>query len=419
VKVNPVQLLGGGLLGPKLDAQWPHEAWKADVIARGDWQPFPFQQFIVKLHSRCNLSCDYCYIYEMADSNWRNLPGIMSEDVVRQTARRIAEYVTRHGHDSVQVVYHGGEPLLVGRSYMDFVSTELRAALPAECRLDLAAQTNGVFLDDAMLRTLAAHEIRLGISIDGGPEANDRHRRYANGKGSYAQVAEGLARVNADYPHLLSMLLCVIDLANNPVETYEALLEFKPPAIDFLMPLGNWTTPPPGLPAADRATPYGDWLISVFDRWYSAHVQETDVRILQAVVDGILGRSSQSEVFGLGPAAAVEVETDGALHQICTLKSAFDGANCTGLDVFTHSFDDVHELPAMMARQAGLAALSPECLGCAIRDICGGGYYVHRYRSETGFRNPSVYCRDLMRLITHISSRVRTDLLMLSDGGTR
>jgi uncharacterized protein len=31
------------------------------------WRPVPFREFIVKVHSRCDLACDYCYMYEMAD----------------------------------------------------------------------------------------------------------------------------------------------------------------------------------------------------------------------------------------------------------------------------------------------------------------------------------------------------------------
>jgi len=46
--------------------------------------------------------------------------------------------------------------------------------------------------------------------------------------------------------------------------------------------------------------------------------------------------------------------------------------------------------------------------------ICGGGLYPHRYRQGTGFRNPSVYCDDLLRLISHISGRVITDVTRIS-----
>ncbi|WP_433725670.1 hypothetical protein ACQP0C_31010 [Nocardia sp. CA-129566] len=36
--------------------------------------------------------------------------------------------------------------------------------------------------------------------------------------------------------------------------------------------------------------------------------------------------------------------------------------------------------------------------------------YAHRYRECDRFRNPSVYCADLKKLIYHIESRVRADI---------
>jgi uncharacterized protein len=38
---------------------------------------------------------------------------------------------------------------------------------------------------------------------------------------------------------------------------------------------------------------------------------------------------------------------------------------------------------------------------------CGGGLYAHRYRSDTGFDNPSVFCSDLEKIITHVRSGLR------------
>jgi len=36
--------------------------------------------------------------------------------------------------------------------------------------------------------------------------------------------------------------------------------------------------------------------------------------------------------------------------------------------------------------------------------------YVHRYRSGTGFSNPSVYCPDLMHLIHHVHAVMQADI---------
>ena len=46
------------------------------------------------------------------------------------------------------------------------------------------------------------------------------------------------------------------------------------------------------------------------------------------------------------------------------------------------------------------------CQSCPIVKVCGGGYLPHRYSLHRGFANPSVYCRDLTKLITHVRSSV-------------
>ena len=39
--------------------------------------------------------------------------------------------------------------------------------------------------------------------------------------------------------------------------------------------------------------------------------------------------------------------------------------------------------------------------------MCGGGLYAHRFRRQSGFDNPSVYCRDLMKLTSYFRDRFR------------
>src|SRR5580693_6073961 len=75
----------------------------------------PFSTFVVKVASRCNLNCSYCYMYNLADQTYRGQPAVMSGAVTAAMARRIASHASRHGVPSVHVILHGGEPLLLGR----------------------------------------------------------------------------------------------------------------------------------------------------------------------------------------------------------------------------------------------------------------------------------------------------------------
>ena len=100
------------------------------------------------------------------------------------------------------------------------------------------------------------------------------------------------------------------------------------------------------------------------------------------------------------------IETDGSYEQVDSLKAAFDGAPETGTNVFGHPIDTVAAASGILARQQGIAALCQTCQECPVVSSCGGGLYTHRYRARNGFDNPSVYCADLLALISHIGSRL-------------
>ncbi|MYX29426.1 FxsB family radical SAM/SPASM domain protein [Streptomyces sp. SID8381] len=376
---------------------------------------FPFHTFVLKFHSRCDLACDYCYMYRAADQSWRHQPRSMSPAVIAWTADRIAEHVRAHGLRAVTVVLHGGEPLLAGPRLLRRAVTEIARAVGPEIRVDTCVQTNAWRLDEAWLDTLGELDVRVGVSLDGDRAAHDRHRVRPGGGGSHGRVAAAVRRL-ADGPHrrLFAGLLCTVDLRNDPLATYRELLRYRPPMIDFLLPLGTWAAPPPGRIAGRPDTPYGDWLAAVFDQWYAAPVRETDVRVLHNLVSLVLGGRSRTEGLGLEPVRYVVVETDGSIALDDTLRVARAGATRTGLHVARDSFDRALAHPDVRARQSGAAALSAVCRACALLPVCGGGHHVHRYRADgSGFRNPSVYCPDLASLVRHVHRRVAADTARL------
>ncbi|MFJ1937688.1 FxsB family cyclophane-forming radical SAM/SPASM peptide maturase [Kitasatospora sp. NPDC088160] len=364
--------------------------------------PLPFTQFVVKVHSRCDLACDHCYVYEHADTSWRRRPKVIGDEVLNRIAERIGDHAAAHRLPAVRVVLHGGEPLLAGPDRLRHAAKALRAALPPGCALDLRIHTNGVQLDDAYCELFAEVGMRVGVSLDGDRAANDRHRRFADGRSSHPHVLRAVERLRRPaYRHLYAGLLCTVDIENDPDAVYRALAELDPPAVDFLLPHATWEDRPK--PAVDGArTPYADWLLAVYRRW-DADGRPFAVRTFESVHRTLRGLSSLTESLGLEPSDLVVLETDGSFEQADSLKTAYDGAPETGYDVFTHSLDQVALHPGMTARQSGLAGLSAACRACPVVRSCGGGLYAHRYRADTGFDNPSVYCGDLMKLINELA----------------
>jgi uncharacterized protein len=395
-------------MGSTVKLEWPYTLDLRGLIAEG-WSPVPFREFVVKIHSRCDLACDYCYMYEKADQSWRDRPRRMSAKTVQDTAMRIGEHARKHRLSRIALIMHGGEPLLAGPELIAELVRSTRAAAGPQVRVDPRVQTNGVGLNDSYLKLFQELDVQLGVSLDGAMEAHDRHRRFTSGRGSYVAVAAGLDKLTRPpYRHLFNGLLCTIDLRNDPIATYKALAEFEPPRIDFLLPHGTWVAPPPGRMPDEVDAPYADWLITVFDHWYPA--PQTRIRLFEDVVDLLLGGNSPSDMLGLAPSQIVFIETDGAIELADNLKVAYQGAAATGLHVASATLDEALLLPGVIARQLGVRALSPKCRACHIYRICGGGLYAHRYRPGTGFYNPSVYCPDLIKLIGHIRNVVLADI---------
>jgi uncharacterized protein len=365
---------------------------------------YPLTQFVLKVHSRCDLACDHCYVYVGPDQSWHGRPAAIPAAVTRQAAYRIAEHARAHQLPAVQVILHGGEPLLARLPRLRRVIGDLQSALAGTCELDLRIHTNGVLLDEPTCELFAEHGVKVGVSLDGYEAANDRHRRYADGRSSYEKVisAIGLLRTGRFRP-LYAGLLCTIDTANDPIQVYDSLAALDPPRIDFLLPHATWEHPPARQPTADAE--YADWLIAIFGRW-SADDCPMEIRTFDSVISTLRGRRSLTEALGLEPASLAVIETDGSYEQVDSLKTAYAGAPGTGFDVFRHSIDQVTEHPGIRARQQGIAGLSAMCQKCPVVTSCGGGLYAHRYRAKNGFDNPSVYCPDLFKMISHIGDRL-------------
>jgi uncharacterized protein len=135
------------------------------------------------------------------------------------------------------------------------------------------------------------------------------------------------------------------------------------------------------------------------------------------VINLLLGGRATVTGTGLLPAASVVVQTDGAVDVCDALTATAHGAGATGLTVADDPFDRALDHPLVRERQAGAAGLSATCRSCAIVAVCGGGAHTQRWRAGTGFANPSVYCPDLYRLITHIRGRVVADVERLRPRG--
>lgn len=363
----------------------------------------PIYTFILKVASRCNLNCGYCYVYQSPDKSWKWKPQFLSSAVVEQTALRIHEHVVEHDLNEVSIVFHGGEPLLAGIDRLTEYVTILSSTI--KCPIKFGMQTNGILLDRPLIEFLSEHKIRIGISLDGTRADNDRFRVYHDGRSSYDDTVKAIRLVQAypDHKQILGGILVVVDVRNRPIEILRALDDLGVRGANLLLPDSNYDAPP-FRPDGDN-TAYGKWLHEFFVLWLESY-PHIEIPYFEEILNLMLGGVSTSEEIGAQSVDFVIVETNGDIEAVDTLKMVGREATLLNLNVARNSFNEAITHPAIYSRMSGFNSLCKVCRECEHLTHCGGGYLPHRYSALNGFINPSVYCEDLKYLFTQMRSHV-------------
>lgn len=368
----------------------------------------PVDVYILKVASRCNLNCSYCYVYNKGDHSYRDQPFRMSIATVSALLHRVANYSREQGLHEVTFIFHGGEPLLAGMDFFREFTAQATAVLGRDITPTYALETNGTLLTKLWFDLFNELHIGFGISLDGPPALHDANRVNHAGSGSYARVRRAIEIALADrrLDDLFGGVLTVINLDADPLDIYRHHRELGLRRCDFLLPDGTRDRPPAGLASGGAITPYADWLICLFDEWFGRQDTALSIRIFEDLIRLIFGPGFGSDAMGGGQNSVLVIETDGGYEPIDVLKVCRPGLTKLGMNVRTHSIHDACRNDLVQLYQKGAGGLCETCQTCPIVAICGGGYLPHRYAAATGFANPSVYCRDLMKLITHVRDRV-------------
>ena len=370
-------------------------------------EPVPFRNFILKIASRCNLNCTYCYEYNHPDQSWRAQPRFMTTELIQSVAARIAEHVQQHELPYVHISLHGGEPLLLGVSRLGQILDILERGISPWARLTWGIQTNGTLLSAEWADMFSNRDVPVTVSVDGPPDVNDGRRVNHLGNGSYEETRRGIEILRIGHPEVFAGLFAVIDIEADPIEVVDHLVAFAPPAIDLLLPDGNWLLPPVRQHASS-GDDYGKWLARVFDAWLvESRWGAIKIRMFTQLLKLLLGGRNRLDTFGSTPSANIVVATDGSLLAMDSLKSAYHGAPDLGLKITESDFDTALQHPRIIELQSGLQSLCATCRACPWVESCGGGYFPHRYAGAPDmFHRPSVYCNDFLFLFDHMARRI-------------
>lgn len=359
-----------------------------------------FDALILKVASRCNLNCSYCFMYNLGDTTYKGQPKFMSYDLIDNILEKTKKYIKTYKKKEFSFIFHGGEPLLIEKEfYKTFVAkanTIQKELGDVEFRYDI--QTNGVLIDEDWCKLFRELEIYPSTSVDGTKKAHDMYRVDHKGVGSYEKVYKAVKLLKKEVG--FATVVCVVNTNESPKSVYESFKKMEVNSVNYLMP--DYTHDNYPFNKDGKETPVADWLIQLFDIWIKDD-DKYQIPMFLGLINNLLGITKSAD----NESKVLVIETNGEIEAIDSLKACGHGFTKSGMNIATHHFSDIIKSPlGKLYYKDSTTKLCAKCIECPIKSICKGGRLVHRFKKENGFNNVSVYCYDLVKLIAHIQNRL-------------
>ena len=363
-------------------------------------------EVIVKVTERCNINCRYCYFFNGSDDSFRHQPAVISTETAHAIASFLREGSEVLGLKAIRIIFHGGEPLLLGKRRLDEFCKVLAQTLTPVVSLTLSMQTNATLIDAEWIDIFRRHDVRVGVSLDGPPEYNDLDRVDFRGRGTHDDTVRGLRLLQgavANGSIKGAGILCVINPRHSARRIYRYFVDdLHVKHMDFLLPDLTHDTLE-GQPEA-----YGAFLCELFNTWVSDDDPSINVRTLTAIMSLMLGGPSWVEGFGREAAPAVTIRGDGSLQPTDVLRACGPEMMATGATVTSTTLKEFLQSTVLQRLQGEYEDVCRQCRRCCWLEVCGGGSMVHRYRKINRFDNPSVLCGGLKNFYAEVGAYLVT-----------
>lgn len=150
--------------------------------------------FIIAITEQCNLRCSYCCYSGQYENNRTHSERSLDSNDVDDILSFISQFAKK---DNLHIAFYGGEPLL---QYPLIQYSVLKGRQLFGDDLIFSITTNATLLTPDKVDWLMVHHVEMVISVDGTRSFHDKHRLFANGKGSFDKVHDALSYIRTAYP---------------------------------------------------------------------------------------------------------------------------------------------------------------------------------------------------------------------------
>lgn len=146
-------------------------------------------QVVVKVTTECNLNCTYC-------SEGDKISIHLKKDYLFKLVDELPSLLEKLNETTVEFLWHGGEPLVVGVDYLSEVMDYINSKL-SNYDIKFLVQTNGTLINEEWIDVFKRYHIGVGISLDGFKELHDLNRRFKNNEPTFDLVMKNIKKLKA------------------------------------------------------------------------------------------------------------------------------------------------------------------------------------------------------------------------------
>jgi uncharacterized protein len=324
--------------------------------------------FIIKTTNGCNAKCIYCYEDNVCPTSAR----ILSLEIIE----KILYWSSRSGLSKVQIVWHGGEPLLAGQDYFSEMLSLASQYTGNAMEFSHSLQTNGLAIDASWIELFKQNRFGIGLSLDGPAWIHDAQRIGKNCTTFHSRVENALYHMIRS--GLSVGLSCVVTRKSlhAPREIINYFNSLDANSIDFL-PMSQLSETLHDNPLLITPQEFAVFMSEVLEEWLRNLRNQVVVRYFQNIIVGLSGRDSTLCNFSGRCGNYICVDYDGSVYP-CDSFMMFKQMKMGDL-----KYDDLNSiLTSTRYRQfrSSLAMLPLSCHSCKWFEICHGGCPAERLR---------------------------------------
>lgn len=365
-----------------------------------DSQKFLFP-LILKVASRCNLACTYCHWFR--DKSVYNFSPVIKKEIFDLLETRLIHYLLNYyPKPELSIIFHGGEPLLVKKSFFDYMCSKLlEIGEKTKKSIKLGVTTNGVLIDDDWCKIFKNYNVGVSVSLDGDKDINDKSRIDFKGNGSYAKIVSAITKIQANNLNL--SILSVCDPMSDPENICKHFVDkLGIKNFDILIPNFNYEDK-----KNNKVKSISMFYIKLFNLWmYIYYPKKIKIKIIESFLKAVLQIPTKMPGIGKSTIRAVSITPNGDIQPHDVLRINNQMSINTDLTLYNNDLSDIHNNSAWQKALIESINLPDTCKKCDYRDICNGGNVIHRYSRENQYNNPSIYCADLKIIYQHILDQI-------------